>query len=134
MDSLLIFSILQKIKIKIMTTQEVANRLVELCRMGQIDAAQQELYADDVTSTEPENAPMREAKGKQAIEEKSKMFQSMIEEFHGATISDPIVTGNHFAITWDLDITMKDRGRSKMQEVCVYQVKDGKVASEQFFY
>jgi len=37
-----------------MTTQEVANRLIELCRKGQILEAQQELFADNVTSTEPE--------------------------------------------------------------------------------
>ena len=41
-----------------MTTQEVANRLVELCRQGQIEAAQTELYANDCSSLEPENSPM----------------------------------------------------------------------------
>ncbi len=117
-----------------MTTQEVANRLVELCRMGQIDAAQDELYADDVTSTEPDGTPMAHAAGKAAIKEKSKMFQSMVEEFHSSTVSDPIVAGNAFAITWSMDVTMKGRGRSTMEEVCVYKVKDGKVVSEQFVF
>jgi len=117
-----------------MTTQEVANRLVELCRMGQIETAQNELYADDVTSTEPASSPMQFATGKNALIEKGKMFQSMVEEFHGQNISDPIVAGNVFAITWGMDVTMKDRGRSNMEEVCVYNVKDGKIVSEQFFF
>ena len=117
-----------------MTTQEVANRLVELCRMGQIDAAQDELYADTVTSTEPGGTPMAYAEGIAAIKEKSKTFQSMVVEFHSSVISEPIVTGNVFAITWSMDVTMKDRGRSTMEEVCVYKVKDGKVISEQFFF
>jgi len=29
---------------------------------------------------------------------------------------------------------MKGRGRVKMEEICVYQVKNGKVALEKFFY
>lgn len=117
-----------------MTTQEVANRLVMLCRQGQIEQAQHELYADDAISIEPETAPMREAKGKEAIAEKGKMFQSMVEEFHGSEISEPIVAGNNFAITWSMDVTMKDRGRSNMEEICLYKVKDGKIVSEQFFF
>src|SRR4051812_10865854 len=109
-----------------MTTQEVANRLVELCRMGQIDAAQAELYADNATSTEAEGMEPRHAAGMDAIREKSKMFQSMVEEMHGSVISEPIVAGNAFSLTWSMDVTMKGRGRSTMEEVCVYTVKDGK--------
>ena len=41
---------------KTMTTREGANRLVELCRKGLILEAQQELFADDVTSHEPEHS------------------------------------------------------------------------------
>ena len=114
-----------------MTTKQVADRLVELCRMGQIDDAQKELYSDDATSTE---ADMGQVKGRQAIEEKSKMFQSMVEAFHSSTISDPLVGGNYFSISWSMDVTMKDRGRSTMEEICVYGVKDGKIVSEQFFF
>ena len=116
-----------------MTTKQVADRLVELCRQGKIFETQEELYADDCISIESDNAPVKEVKGKQAIYEKGKMFESMIEQFHSAEISDPIIAGNRFAIAWVMDVTMKDRGRSKMEEVCLYQVKDGKIVSEQFF-
>jgi hypothetical protein len=34
----------------------------------------------------------------------------------------------------DFDCTFKDEERQKMEEVCVYEVKDGKIASEQYFY
>jgi hypothetical protein len=33
-----------------------------------------------------------------------------------------------------MDATFKGRGRVNMEEICVYQVKDGKVVREQFFY
>jgi len=117
-----------------MTTHEVANRLVAICRTGQLEAAQNELYSDDVTSTEPETAPQNFVKGIEAIKEKGRMFQSMVEEFHSSTISEPIVAGNVFAITWVMDVTMKGRGRSTMEEVCVYTVKDGKITAEEFFF
>ncbi len=37
-----------------MTTQEVANKLVDYLRHGQIFEAQSELYADDIVCIEPE--------------------------------------------------------------------------------
>ena len=117
-----------------MTTQEVASRLVELCRQGQIAEAQHELYADHAVSLEPAGAPMAEVSGKEGIVEKAKHFQGMIEEFHGATISDPVVGGNFFSISWAMDVTMKERGRNMMQEICLYKVEEGKIVSEQFFY
>jgi hypothetical protein len=44
------------------------------------------------------------------------------------------VAGNAIAMTLSMDVTMKDRGRTHLEEVCVYEVnKDGKIASEQFF-
>ena len=36
------------------TTQEVADRLVTLCRKGEFENAIKELYAPDVVSIEPE--------------------------------------------------------------------------------
>jgi len=32
-----------------------------------------------------------------------------------------------------MDVTMKGQGRQKLEEMCVYEVKDGKIASEHFF-
>ena len=117
-----------------MTTQQVADRLVELCRQGQIFPAQEELYADDAVSIEPDIAPVKEVRGKKAIYDKGQLFQSMIVEFHGAQISDPLVAGRYFTIKWLMDVTMKDRGRSTMEEICLYEVKEGKIISEQFFF
>lgn len=32
-----------------------------------------------------------------------------------------------------MDVTMKGQGREVMSELCVYEVKNGKVISEQFY-
>jgi len=118
-----------------MTTQEIAKKLAAHCKQGQFEQAQKELYAKNAVSIEPE-ASMgfeKETHGLDAIIKKGEKFGEMVEAVHGVTISEPIVAGNTFAFTLDMDTTMKGQKRSNMTELCVYQVKDGKVVSEQFF-
>lgn len=117
-----------------MTTQEVANRLVELCRTGQHQEAHNELYANNCVSIEPKGAPMEVCEGIEAINQKGQQFYASIEEMHNAEVSDPIVAGNHFSVTMINDATFKERGRMKMEEVCVYEVQDGKIVKETFYY
>jgi hypothetical protein len=118
-----------------MTTQEIAGKLVAYMRKGQIFDAQAELYADDIVCVEPEGmmAPHL-TKGKQAVAEKGRQFADMIEQRHGGSCSDPIVGGRFFSISMTLDATMKGRGRQLLDELCVYEVKDGKIVHEQFLY
>jgi hypothetical protein len=117
-----------------MTTQQVADRLVALCRQGQIPQAMEELYADDIMSIEPAHAPVKSAKGKKAVFEKGKQFASLIETRHGGSISDPVVGGKYFSMAMKLDATFKGQGRMMFDEICVYEVKEGKIISEQFFF
>ncbi len=118
-----------------MTTQQIADRLVELCRQGDFATAQTELFSEDAVSIEPEASAgfEKETKGLEAIREKGKRFSSMVEKVHGIKVSNPLVTGNAISISLDMDTTMKGQGRSNMAEICVYKVKDGKIISEQFF-
>jgi hypothetical protein len=115
-----------------MTTQQVADRLVALCREGKFEEAQNELYARDATSDEPPGAPVGHVAGLDGIIEKGRQFAGMTEAVHGIEVSDPIIGGNAFACTLRMDITMKGKNRSNMEEVCVYTVKDGKIVSERF--
>jgi hypothetical protein len=117
-----------------MTVQEVADRLVSLCRAGQIQQAMTELYGDDIQSIEPEYSLVKSAKGKEAVFAKGKQFADLIEERHGGSFSDPLVAGRYFSVTMVLDATVKGMGRTVLQEVCVYEVKDGKIVFEQFFF
>jgi hypothetical protein len=118
-----------------MTTEQIASRLAELCRQGQFEAAQRELFAENAVSIEPEGTPdfPKETKGLGAIIEKGHKFESMVEKVHGCNASAPLVAGNAIAFTLTLDVTMKGRGRVKLEEICAYEVKDGKIVSEQFF-
>ena len=58
----------------------------------------------------------------------------MVEEFHGNEISDPLIAENYIAIRMVSDSTMKGMGRVKFEELGVYEVKNGKITKEQFFY
>ena len=118
-----------------MTTQEVADRFNELAQSGQWNVIHDELYADNAVSVEPANSPgMQSVEGMYAIREKGKYFGEMVEEMHGGYSNAPTVAGNHFAVGMGMDVTMKGKGRMKMEEIAVYEVKDGKIVKEQFFY
>jgi hypothetical protein len=118
-----------------MSTQQIAKRLAELCNKGDFEAAQKELFAENAVSIEQHATPQfpKETKGLEAIIEKGHKWEAGLEKMHSCSVSSPIVAGNAFALTMEMDVTFKGQGRMQMQEVCVYQVKDGKIASEQFF-
>ncbi len=117
-----------------MTTQQTAQRLTELCRKGDWETAQRELFSDDAVSIEPYETPefAKEITGLENIVEKGHKFESMVETMHSLEVSDPLVAGNSIALTLKMDVTMKGQGNMKMTELCVYRLKDGKIISEEF--
>jgi len=118
-----------------MTTQEVANRLVELCREGKNEQAVKELYAPEIVSVEPEGAPNRIVKGLAGIAEKGMQFQNMIENINSSYVSDPLVAENFFSISMLMNVKMKGVPVDvDMDEICVYTVNNGKIVKEEFFY
>lgn len=119
----------------VMTTQDVANRFNELAQTGQWDQIQHELFADNAVSIEPAHSQgLQTVEGIEAIRQKGKQFGEMVEEMHGGYSNEPVVAGNHFSLAMGMDVTMKGMGRMKMDEIAVYEVKDGKIVKEQFFY
>jgi hypothetical protein len=122
-------------QVETMNAQEVASRLVQLCREGKNVDAINELYDDNVVSFEPEGSPMAgKTVGRDAVLESTNKWFDSVEQLHSAQISDPIVAGNFFACTMTIDATYKERGRNSMDELCVYEVRDGKIVKDQFFY
>jgi ketosteroid isomerase-like protein len=119
----------------VMTTQEVANRMNELFKENKWNVVQDELFAEDAESIEPpQSQGLQSVKGLAAIKQKGEDFNNMIEEMHGGWVSEPIVAGNFISFGMGMDVTMKGAGRMKMDEIAVYEVKDGKIVKEQFFF
>ena len=120
-----------------MTTQEVANRFSELAKTNRWDLIQDELYSDNAESIEPPHAAamgMTNVKGLDAIKKKGEQFNEMVEEVHDGRTSEPVVGGRYFSVAMMIDATMKGAGRQKMDEIAVYEVKDGKIVKEEFFF
>ena len=118
-----------------MTVQEIANQLVTLCNQGKFDEAVQELYSPDIVSIEPPGGGFTERiEGLEAYHEKGKQWQGMLEAFHSSEMSEPVVAGQYFTLKMKMDVTMKGGVREESEEICLYQVKNGKIVLEQFFY
>ncbi len=117
-----------------MTTEQIANRLVELCREGNYEQAHKELYHQNASSIEPELFPNNRVQGMEAITQKGQEWANNLEEMHFSEVSEPIVAGNYFSCIIGFDATFKNRGRSKEEELAVYKVENGKITEERFFY
>jgi hypothetical protein len=122
-----------------MTTQEVANRYHELATQGKWFEIQDELFADDVKSIEPADAPsryryLRSAEGKANVRKKAEAWVSRIEKLYSQYFTEPVVGGNYFALGWGVDVDVAGLGRRKIDEIMLYEVKDGRIVLEQFFY
>jgi hypothetical protein len=118
-----------------MTTKEVAARFDELAQQEKWFEIQDEFFADDVRSVDPPNSPyFGYAEGKTAVREKGKKFVGKIQEVHRVYTSKPLVSGNHFAVGREKDITVQGFGRIQIHQIMLYEVKDGRIVLEQFFY
>jgi SnoaL-like protein len=125
---------LKEIK-RALTTQDVAARFDELAQQEMWFEIQDELFADNVRSVDPQNSPyLKCAEGKVAVRKKGKDWVEKIEEVHGTFTSHPVIGGNHFAVGRRMDITVKGFGRIKIDEIMLYEVKDSQIVLEQFFY
>ncbi len=117
------------------TIHEVAARFNELSQQEKWFEIQDELFANDVKSIEPEASQhLKNAEGKAAVRKKGEDWVKRVEAFHGGSTTSPVIGGNYFAVGRKAEITVQGLGRIKTDEVMVYKVRDGKIVSEQFFY
>lgn len=113
---------------KTMTTQEVAARFHELAQQEKWFEIQEEFFAENVKSIEPAGSPyFGNAEGKTEVGNKGREFVSRIEAVHSLYTSAPLVTGNHFAVTREKDMTVRPHGRIQIHQIMLYEVKDGKM-------
>jgi len=122
----------------IMTTQEVANRYCELAKQNKWTEILDELCAGDLVNKEPEHVITRgiqtTTKGLEEIKAKGVANREKIEAIHSQHCSAPLVAGNFFTVELSRDITFKGRPRMNLEELAIFELRDGKIISEQFFY
>ena len=117
-----------------MTTEQVAQRVVELCRKQAWKEALEALYDKGIVSVEafgmggesPEKRGIDQVRGKTEW-----WLQNM--DVHSVKVGGPFVAHDHFVVQYDIDVTDKNsKKRMQMSEVGVYTVKDGKIVREEF--
>lgn len=124
-----------KEKEAVLTTQEVAARFDELARQEMWFEIQDELFAENVRSVDPADSPyFGYAEGKPAVRKKGEDWVRRVAAVHETYTTHPVIGGNHFTVGRGFDITVEGFGRIKIEEIMLYEVKDGKIVLEQFFY
>src|SRR5262249_15831428 len=89
-----------------MTTAEVANKYVALCRAGKYMEALETLYSADVVSVEAMEfgGMQREIHGKDAVRGKNNSWFET-NEVHSASVTGPFSSPERFAVVFSFDWT-----------------------------
>ena len=121
-----------------MTTHEVATRYCELAKQNKWPDILNELCGEDLVNKEPEHVTTRGIQpvtnGLAEVKAKGIKNREMIEAIHSQHCSDPLVAGNFFCVTLSRDVTFKGMPRMMKDEIAIFEVKEGKIIVEQFFY
>ena len=117
-----------------MSTQEVAEKVVELVRQQAWYKALDTLYDKDIVSVEA-SASEGESAEKRGIDQVRGKIDWWLNamEVHSFTAEGPFVAHDRFVVQYDADVTEKNsKKRFQLSEVGVYTVKNGKIVREEF--
>lgn len=122
-----------------MTTKEIADQLVALCRAGRNLEAVDTLLSADVVSVEARGDETMPAQmsGRDVIRGKNQWWIAN-HKIHSAEVKGPFPNGDRFTVIYNFVVTplagpMAGR-KVRMEEVALYTVSDGKITREDFFY
>lgn len=120
-----------------MDLKDIAEALVAGCRNGRETENLDKLYAPDAVSVEATDMSGhgRSTVGLDEIRGKHRWWHETFE-VHEASVDGPFLhSPDRFAVIFEVDATMKASGeRSRMREVALYTVSEGRIVREEFFY
>ena len=115
-----------------MDVKALDDELNQAILNGRALDAFEKFSADDVVMQENNHEPFV---GKDVNRKREQEFFGSVETFHGATLHASAVGENGVTFgEWSYDITFKGAARVQMHQAVVRRWKDGKVASERFYY
>lgn len=102
-------------------------------RQGKFGDELARYYSDDIVSIEPGDPPT-ETCGRAAVAAK---VQAWFDEYevHNVTAMEPLIHGDRIVIVLDINMTARaDWQAVSFQEAAMYQVRDGQIIEERFFF
>ena len=114
-----------------MSIEEVAKNFTRAVAEDRADGYQA-YWDDNIVSLEPNDGPMARVEGREALLQKHAWWNENAE-VHDSKAEGPFVFEDQFAVRYDMDVTM-DGERTRMKEVGLYTVNDGKIVEERFLY
>lgn len=113
------------------SVQELDKQLNDDVLSGKAMEAFEKYYADDVVMQENSDEPRR---GKDVNRKAEEEFFASVEKWNGGSVLSSAVNGDVSFSEWEYDITFKGGSRVKLNQVAVRRWKNGKIASERFYY
>lgn len=99
-----------------MNTQEIALKFIQLWREGRNDDAIKEFYP--ITKNNNDSGFL---------------YTRKMEHSRSMEISEPLVIGEFFCFRLKMKLTLKDIGKSALNESWVFEVEGDKIVYERFF-
>lgn len=118
-----------------MTTQEIATKLVALCKEGKYEEVHDSLYDTNVLSVEMDDSMgEREVRGIDKVKAKGMSWAQMFSGQATSWCDDAIVSGNSFACRMGFSGVGHNGEKIEGEEIAVYVTKDGKIVEERFYW
>lgn len=112
---------------------DIGQSLVSMFNEGKFKEIEEAYWSNDVVSIEGFGVNMA-WHGRAKVEEKNAGWMAD-HVIHGASAQGPYVGATGFAVKFQMDVETKSSGqRQVMEEVGVYDVRDGKIVREEFMY
>lgn len=113
------------------TIQTLAAELKLLCENQQFVEAYQTLFHNDAYSIDPMAPETGRRDGLDVLiaAEQAFLERSTVHRFE---VSEPLISGKYFTCSFLMDATVEGR-HLNIHEIGVYEVRDGKIAGQQFF-
>ncbi len=113
------------------TVAALDAELNEMILAGKIFPAFEKFYAEDCVMQENTSEPRV---GKEANREYEEQFHASVEEFHGVRLLASAADDEVTLSEWEWDITFKEGGRTKLNQVAVRRWAGDKISHERFYY
>ncbi len=115
------------------TPLEIAKDFAALIRAGKSDEVEKKWLAPGIESVEGVGASMAWS-GRKSVLAKYRDWEAD-HEIHSMSVGGPWVGATGFALRFGIEVTQLSTGqRTKMEEIAVYTVRNGKVVREEFHF